>query len=100
MLRPSCRSGSSLVACSFWGRKNVFTQPGPKADARVVALFSRAHEIDNLAGQTRVRRVDRIHLRHMTMLRQHDRTRTSARPLAARLLQELELLYETGRVQF
>src|SRR5882724_2311096 len=31
MLRPSCRSGSSLVACSFWGRKNVFTQPGSKA---------------------------------------------------------------------
>src|SRR6266478_68579 len=32
MLRPSCRSGSSLVACSFWGRKNVFTQPGPGTD--------------------------------------------------------------------
>src|ERR1700687_3805008 len=28
MLRPSCRRGSSPVACSFWGRKNVFTQPG------------------------------------------------------------------------
>ncbi|WP_212423988.1 hypothetical protein, partial [Bradyrhizobium sp. AUGA SZCCT0283] len=26
--RPSCRRGSSLVACSFWGWKNVFTQPG------------------------------------------------------------------------
>src|SRR6266404_4441749 len=32
MLRPSCRSGSSLVACSFWGRKNVFTQPGSSTD--------------------------------------------------------------------
>src|SRR6266404_1441331 len=32
MLRPSCRSGSSLVACSFWGRKNVFTQPGSNSD--------------------------------------------------------------------
>src|SRR6266478_7999858 len=32
MLRPSCRSGSSLVACSFWGRKNVFTQPGSKPE--------------------------------------------------------------------
>src|SRR6266403_5177132 len=32
MLRPSCRSGSSLVACSFWGRKNVFTQPGSTTD--------------------------------------------------------------------
>ena len=31
MLRPSCRRGSSPVACSFWGRKNVFTQSGPVA---------------------------------------------------------------------
>src|SRR5258708_2171797 len=25
MLRPSCRCGSSPLAYSFWGRKNVFT---------------------------------------------------------------------------
>src|SRR5947207_14545525 len=31
MLRPSCRRGSSPVAGCFWGRKNVFTQPGSKA---------------------------------------------------------------------
>src|SRR6266404_1523892 len=39
MLRPSCRSGSSLVACSFWGRKNVFTQPGPTSDL-VISRYS------------------------------------------------------------
>src|SRR5258708_39523833 len=32
MLRPSYRCGSSPVACSFWGRKNVFAQPGPEGD--------------------------------------------------------------------
>jgi hypothetical protein len=37
MLRPSCRPGSFPVACSFWGRKNVFTQPGSfsEVDARI-----------------------------------------------------------------
>jgi len=34
MLRPSCRRGSSPVACSFWGRKNVFTQSGSFATGR------------------------------------------------------------------
>src|ERR1700682_6736270 len=34
MLRPSCRRRSSPVACSFWGRKNVFTQSGRKADVQ------------------------------------------------------------------
>jgi hypothetical protein len=28
MLKPSCRRRLSPVACSFCGRKNVFTQPG------------------------------------------------------------------------
>ena len=28
----SRRRGSRPVACSFWGRKNVFTRPGPEAD--------------------------------------------------------------------
>src|SRR5258708_31671578 len=34
MLRPSYRCRSPPVACSFWGRKNVFAQPGPNADIR------------------------------------------------------------------
>jgi hypothetical protein len=38
MLTPSCRRGSSPVAYSFWGRKNVFTQSGPKA--KVTGYFS------------------------------------------------------------
>ena len=29
MLKLSCRRGSSPIACSFWAREDVFTQPGP-----------------------------------------------------------------------
>ena len=38
MLRRSRRRGSRPVACSFWGRKNVFTRPGSKTE--VTALKS------------------------------------------------------------
>src|SRR4029453_7189336 len=32
MLRRSRPCGSRPAACSFWGRKNVFTRPGPTAE--------------------------------------------------------------------
>src|ERR1700730_14374525 len=52
MLKPSCRRGSPPVACSFWGRKNVFTQPGSFSEAgsggRKVRLF--LHERTSLVA--------------------------------------------------
>ena len=48
-------------------------------------LFPRLDEIQNLVGEAAIRGVDRIHFRHVTVLRQHQRMRASARLLAGGL---------------
>ena len=67
---------------------------------RPCASSSLPHEVNDLARNTCVRRIDRIHFGHMTMLGQHDRAQTSARALAALFLQEFELLDEPRKVEF
>ncbi len=55
--------------------------------ARCARLLHALHELQHLVGQPRVRRVDRIDLRHVAVLRQHEAARTAGRPLAGGLLQ-------------
>jgi acyl phosphate:glycerol-3-phosphate acyltransferase len=48
MLRRSRRRGSRPVACSFWGRKNVSTRPGPIAVKESQAINDHCLEIENV----------------------------------------------------
>src|SRR5664279_1027093 len=63
-------------------------------------LVSAVHELQNLPRQPVVRRIDGIDLRHVTVLRQNDRTGAAACGLAARLLELIELVDEARRVEF
>jgi len=59
--------------------------------ALIRKLFARPHEIQKFIDKVRTHRVDRIHFRHMTVLRHHRCSRAPVRPLAGGLLQQIEL---------
>jgi hypothetical protein len=61
----------------------------------MVLVVPRGHR---LAGQARTSCVDRIHFRHVTVLRQHDRARTAAGSLAGCVFQEVEFPVRCRRV--
>src|ERR1700716_1562700 len=96
MIRPTADSSARFA--NGW---NTGPSCGRSAAEPIsMPLFTDLDEIQNFVGQARIRGVDRIHLRDMTVLRQHDRVGAPARAFADRLFQELELLYEPRRVQF
>src|SRR3981081_1973011 len=95
MIRPT--ADSSARSANGW---NTGPSCGRSAAEPIsMPLFAGLDEIQNFVGQARIRGVDRIHLRDMTVLRQHDRVGAPSRPFASRLLQEVELLYEPRRGQ-
>ena len=118
MLRPSCRRGSSPVACSFWGRKNVFTQPGSNASFRPSADNIRSTPISRhfqcpsacLKGANRRHRactpLDSFLSEDLAFTRkgqsEHDFScwRTLRPPLDAVLAQQMSSLYEQLRIKF
>src|SRR5437763_15831375 len=91
-------AASSVRFASGWSTGRSCVGSGGRSNGK--PLLPGLDELENRVRQTRVRRIDCIHLGHMTVLRQHDSARASLASLAGGLLQQLELLDESRRIKF